>query len=552
MLRKGYPVTNVYLFKNKLWLEEFSTRMHEWLEGKKRPPIKIDAELHRRCNLNCRFCSRRENEKDMTEESKNIEVQEERWLEIAEQSGKMGVKGWNISGIGEPMCKPEFTLSVMEKLKNYDVFGEMTTNGTLWTEDMVKRTVEMGWDSVCVSLDSPDKETHNWLRRSDAYDRAVKTISLFKKWKERLGKEVPSITINAVLNKKNYKQMPKLFLLGKDLGVDSIFVEPMIVYTKQGEKLKLDEDEIKEFKEIAEKCESIAKKYGIEPNINCFDEDKEYEEELVNKTSEMKEVIEDDKEEGVENFKDPDREYSEITNKILNIPCYYPWFYMIITADGSASHCGEKVNKDVNIKNQDLEEIWYSKDFKEDRRKFLEGDLPDYCNRCRPNVVGDARRIRKSIIELRDRQYLENAIYEAEIINENLRDKIEVLKSCNKEDFTGCDNNCRHEKKLEDIKSGVPYKVSKKITDTSLGKKVKKVINSKVRDESIGRGETTQGERKTDELRKELWEKIKENKRIKDKIYDIREDKKIYQEMKEICQAKVELEELEDSLSSKI
>ena len=428
MIRKGYPVTNVFLFKNRLWVNEFSTRMHDWLEGSKRPPIKLDVELHRRCNLNCRFCSRRENEKDLTEESKSIEVSKERWLEIAEESGKMGVKGWNISGIGEPMCKPDLTLSVMEKLKEYNIFGEITTNGTLWTEEMVKKTIKMGWDSVCVSLDSPKRETHNYLRGSEAFEDALRTLYLFKKYKKKYDSNKPTVTINAVLNKKNYQEMPDLFLLAKDLEVDSIFIEPMIVYTEMGEKLKLDQKEIREFEEISEQCEKLGKKYGIEPNINCFTEGKEFDGSLVEKTSEMKDVINKDSNR-TETYKDPAKSYESSTDEILEIPCYYPWFYMIITAEGTASHCGEKENKVENIKEKDLNEIWFGEDFEKERERFKEGTLPDYCNRCRPNVVGDARRIRKCMTELRDKEYVLDAISRVKYFNKSLKDKIRILKS---------------------------------------------------------------------------------------------------------------------------
>lgn len=523
--------------------------MHEWLNGKERAPIKIDAELHRRCNLSCRFCSRRENNKDMTEESKEIEIPKERWLEIAEQSGEMGVRAWNISGIGEPMCKPDLTLSVMEKLKEYDVFGEMTTNGTLWTEEMVKKTVEMEWDSICVSLDSPDRDTHNWLRQSDAYDKALKTLSLFSKWKGRLDGDKPTLTINVVLNKENYKQMPELFLLAKDLDVDSVFVEPMIVYTEQGEELKLDKDEIREFEEIAERCESISKKYGIEPNINCFDENRDYEKDLVDKTSEMKDVIEEDRNEGVKEFKDPDREYSSITDKILNLPCYYPWFYMIITADGSASHCGEKINKKENIRDKNLEEIWYSDSFEDERERFLDGNLPKYCDRCRPNVVGDARRIRKSIIELRDKNYLIDAVSEAGVINETLRDKIEILNEYDG-GIAGCEDNCIHKKELEELKDNLSYKVTSKISGTDIGNKLKRSLH-KALNSPLEENERMK-DMEPSELRQELWKRIKENKKLKDRIYKIRENRGIYETMKEACEYKKEVKEIKNSMASKL
>lgn len=523
--------------------------MHQWLQGNKRPPIKIDAELHRRCNLDCRFCSRRESNVDMTEESKKIEISKKRWLEIAEQSGKMGVRDWNISGIGEPMCKPDLTLSVMEKLKEYDIFGEITTNGTLWTEEMVKETVEMGWDSVCVSIDSPKKEVHNDLRQAKAFDGATRTLSLFKKWKKKLGSKKPVLTINAVLNNMNYLDIPELFLLGNDLGVDSIFVEPMIVYTEEGKKLKLDQDQIKEFKKIAEKCEEMGKRLGIEPNINCFTEDQEYEGKLVDKTSEMKEVIEDDSNKGVEDYKDDEKDYDEITDKILNIPCYYPWFYMIITADGSAAHCGEKVDKTENIKEKNLEKIWFSKDFQKTRERFLKNDLPDYCNRCRPNVVGDARRIRKSIIELRDKKYLLNAIEEAEYFNRTIEEKINLIAQ-DPDNLMQDENRKGEKEELEKLRKSSTYKIAKKISSNHLGSRMKNKIHSKLGTKLGERKERSQMEEA--ELRKKLMKLIERNKELKDRLYKMKEKKKIYQNLENFSQYRRELEEIKNSFSYSI
>lgn len=546
MIRKGYPVTNVYFFKNKLWLKEFSTRMHEWMGGNKRPPIKIDAELHRRCNMNCSFCSRRENEGDMTEESKEIEVSKERWLEIAEQSGEMGVKCWNISGIGEPMCKPDLTLSVMEKLKEHNIFGEITSNGTLWTEEMVRRTVEMGWDSVCISLDSPERETHNRLRGGEAYDRATRTLEWLKKWKEKLGRKRPTLTINAVLNKENYKQMPDLFRLGKELGVESIFIEPMIAYTKRGEELKLNREQTKEFREIAEECKELGKSLGIEPNINCYTEDKEYDEELVEKTSDMKDVIEEDSESRTESYKDPDREYSDLTEEILQIPCYYPWFYMIITADGSASHCGEKENKKLNIKNEDLEEIWFSEEFKKERNEFRNEGLGKYCDRCRPNVVGDARRIRKSIVELRDKSYLIDSISDIRYMNKNLRDKIKVLENSDEVGTNGCGDNCKHKEELERIKKGSLYRISNKLSNKKPGRKLKQVLHS-----LTSSNLSSQIEKETweiPELKNELLQVISENKRLKEKLYSLKDKENTRENLENICEDKKELIDLKNSI----
>ena len=131
---KPNPINNLLLFKKRLWISDYSTRMQKWFSGEKLPPIRIDAELHRRCNLNCIHCMRRMHDKDMSKESEKIEISEKRWLEAVKESTELGVKMWNIAGLGEPMYKPEFLMKMLRSIKHYKMFGELTTNGTLWSE----------------------------------------------------------------------------------------------------------------------------------------------------------------------------------------------------------------------------------------------------------------------------------------------------------------------------------------------------------------------------------------------------------------------------------
>jgi wyosine [tRNA(Phe)-imidazoG37] synthetase (radical SAM superfamily) len=53
------PVTNVLMFKKELWLRDYIFRLEKWFKGKQAGPVRINAEITRRCNSNCIFCSRR-------------------------------------------------------------------------------------------------------------------------------------------------------------------------------------------------------------------------------------------------------------------------------------------------------------------------------------------------------------------------------------------------------------------------------------------------------------------------------------------------------------
>lgn len=418
-LDKPNPVFDVLLFKEDLWIREYSIRMQRWLSGKKLPPVRIDAELHRRCNLNCMHCNRRASLTDLTEQSKSLEVPDEHWIRLAKESGKLGVKSWNIAGLGEPMCRPDLVLKLIKVLKSYGVFGELTTNGTLWDEKSIRSVVKMLWDCIYVSLDAPDANTHDKIRRvPGTFDKAVNTVRLFRKYRDYYELKKPCIVFNLVLNKLNYNKLPEMISLASDIGADALFVEPIIVYTELGKKLKMNDQEVEALPRIIGKTQKLAKKLNIATFISCLEGDgkkKKVNKELVRKTSEIRETI---------LTKIDGKVSSNEISHILEIPCYYPWFYLMVTADGSAIHCGECTDAKDNIKYGSLKDIWFGEHIESVRKSYLEKHFPDYCQRCRPNVIGDMNLVRRSIKEFTDINQLHTRIINITRENKRLKDAL--------------------------------------------------------------------------------------------------------------------------------
>lgn len=427
-LDKPNPANQLMIFKKELWLTDYSTRMQRWLSGEKLPPVRIDAELHRRCNLECVHCIRRASKTDMTEESKKIEVDSKRWLEIAEESGKMGVRAWNIAGIGEPMCKPNLLMPVMKTLKKHKIFGEITTNGTLWNHKDLVNLVKIGWDSINVSIDAPVAKIHDKIRGvPGTFDKAVSMVRSLSSIRKKHRRTRPAIAINLVLNRLNYQHLPQMIDFVSEIGADALFVEPMIVHSEQGEKIRLRGKEVGKLKKLINTTEKKAYEKNIMTFITCLegdDEKKEFNKDLVEKTSDMKDVIQKKKTERHENDENKVGEPLNDIERILSTPCYYPWFYLIVNADGSVIHCGECNDLRENIKNKSLKEIWYGDHFTELRDKFLGSNLPDYCNKCRPNVIGDMNIVRKSIKEYADIPHLQKKVLQLFKDNIHLKEQV--------------------------------------------------------------------------------------------------------------------------------
>lgn len=372
-------------------------RIIEQFKGNKASPFKIDLELHRRCNSKCLSCSRRSdpNYDSINEYSKKIEMPKEKWLSIIDEAAELDAREWHIAGGGEPMFLPDVTVPVMDSIKRYGMYGIITTNGTLWNAELVENAVKIGWDRIHFSVDGPDAETNDHLRGLDGYfERVTNTIQLFNKFKEEHGANKPLMNINTVLSVKNYKKLPKMVEFAHKMKIKYMFVEPLIVYSDLGRKLKLRESHVKEFPKHLKKAIELADKYGIANNFSGFD--KNLEEDLIKKSSRMNEVVKEDS----EKTGDMDDIKDGFLKNFLSVPCYKPWWHMTIKCDGRVTSCDVPTTGGDNIRNKSLSEIWNGKYFNDLRKKLLNKKVPDFCAQCNPSHTTQRRRMRLDVIEM--------------------------------------------------------------------------------------------------------------------------------------------------------
>jgi len=382
-------------------------RILEQFKGKKEPPFKIDIELHRRCNSRCLSCSRRSdpNYESINEYSKTVEMPKEKWLSIVKEAAELGVREWHIAGGGEPMFLPDVTIPVMNLIKRYDMYGIITTNGTLWEARYVENAVKIGWDSIHFSIDGPDAETNDYLRNLPGYFKTtVRTIELFNKFKDKYDAEKPLTNTNTVLSVKNYNKLPEMVEFAHKMRIGYIFIEPLIVYSNIGRDLKLKEVHIREFPKYLKTASRLADKYGIPNNFSGFD--KNLEENLIKKSSRMHEVVKEDSEKA-----DETKELkNEFLRKFLSVPCYKPWWHMTIKCDGRVTSCDVPITGGGNIKNKSLSDVWGGSYFENLRKQLLSREVPDFCSQCNPSHITQRRKMRLDILKMLEPGLLKEGI----------------------------------------------------------------------------------------------------------------------------------------------
>lgn len=130
----------------------------------------------------------------------------------------LGVSGIGFTG-GEPLLRKDI-FELIKYAKGLGLIANFNTNGFYLDKETVKNLVEAGVDSINISLDSADRNTHDLIRGYDgAFDRAIEAINNVNALRKEKTKK-PRLKVIAVINERNVEGIPDLLKLFADLEVD--------------------------------------------------------------------------------------------------------------------------------------------------------------------------------------------------------------------------------------------------------------------------------------------------------------------------------------------
>jgi MoaA/NifB/PqqE/SkfB family radical SAM enzyme len=272
----------------------------------------------------------------------------------------------------------DVVLRIAQLVKRYGRFGNMTTNGTLFSQTDVEELVRLGWDRITFSLDGPDPQTNDWLRGRGTFRRIVQVIRWFNRWKARLGLTRPTLKLNTVISKKNYDKLPEMIRLAHQLGCEIVSFESLTVHSALGERLKLPKPaQADGYLRLAAQ---LAQKWGIYTNAAGFLTD-----DFLGRSNRMVQIL---KENGL-----------GVTG-LASSPCFEPWWHLVIKVDGSAQPCCLYDAKEENVKRSSLAHIWTGRFFRRVRAEMASHHLSHYCQICNAGQVMENRRIRAELTSL--------------------------------------------------------------------------------------------------------------------------------------------------------
>ncbi|HMY85556.1 MAG: SPASM domain-containing protein [Saprospiraceae bacterium] len=231
---------------------------------------------------------------------------------------------------GEPYINPKF-LEMVHYASQKNIYTITSTNGHFLDDENARKTIESGLSRIIISVDGTTQEVYQSYRREGNLETVLNGARNLVRWKNELNSPTPHIIFQFLVVKPNEHQIPEIYRLAKEIGVDEVKLKTAQIYDyEQGNELIPSIDKYSRYRKQA------------------------------NGTYRIK-------------------------NQLLN-HCWKLWHSCVITWNGTVVPCC--FDKDAkymlgDLKKDSFRKIWYGKLYDGFRRKILAGrDQIDICRNC--------------------------------------------------------------------------------------------------------------------------------------------------------------------------
>ncbi len=188
---------------------------------------KIYLEPTNRCNIKCRTCMRNTWQEPLGLMSARI------WKHILQGLRDLETKPLVMfAGIGEPLAHPR-TIEMVAQAKEIGCRVELTTNGTLLGAKRSRQLVDVGLDTLWVSLDGATPESYADVRLGAELPKVLDNLKRFRPMRKGMYHPMPEVGIAFVAMKRNIDDLPKVIALGKSVGASRFLVSNLLPYSSE-------------------------------------------------------------------------------------------------------------------------------------------------------------------------------------------------------------------------------------------------------------------------------------------------------------------------------
>ena len=208
------------------WAEINEQRKREIIAGivsgkATRGPVHAEIDITDRCNVACYFC----NQQDVRTKD---QISLPHLTRLVDELAAGGLRSIRMSGGGDPL----FHHAILEFLDHLHsrgiVIDNLTTNGALLGPEIARRLVAHRAREVIFSLNAVDEPDYRRMMQAQPATFHRVTDNVRGLVQERSDADTPSVVVQFLIDRLNYRELPRMYDLGQSLGADRIAISNVV------------------------------------------------------------------------------------------------------------------------------------------------------------------------------------------------------------------------------------------------------------------------------------------------------------------------------------
>lgn len=293
-----------------------------------------------RCNVDCFFCSQAEMRRGGDELP--LETLERCFSEMDE----LGARTLNVAGGGDPLFHRQIVPALEAVRAHAFRIGTITTNAVLARGRISELLLDVVREQITVSLNSLGADEYAAVMRTTPrnYDRVLDNVRDLVRERKARAAGGPVIALQFLVHDDTAAQLPEMFRLARDLGVDRVAFNPLFLHDGRSRALIAEPEAF--LTDVASVFRDDAE--GIVADIRTIDP------RLNTRIEELRHRIAPDRYRGLALRK---RNYDSLQSF-----CALPWFNFHIKATGAVFPCCALLFPGFrpfgNVSEQTIREVW--------------------------------------------------------------------------------------------------------------------------------------------------------------------------------------------------
>lgn len=130
---------------------------------------------------------------------------------------------------GEPFLHPQFN-DLIRAAKRRRIYTSTSTNAHFITPEVAENIVDSGLDRLIISIDGMTQETYEQYRVHGTLEKVLEGTRNIIEAKKRKNVSTPHLIFQFLAVKPNEHEIPEVFRLGQELGIDEVRIKSAQLY----------------------------------------------------------------------------------------------------------------------------------------------------------------------------------------------------------------------------------------------------------------------------------------------------------------------------------